>query len=218
MVFPRPVEAVVFDMDGLLIDTEALIFDAISAVSTALGAPVPLETFRGMVGLTRAHSDPILHAHFGDGFQLDVFSAQVDALFALHGDAIPLKPGVVDLLDHLDAIDLPFGLCTSSRRPTVDRHLGAHGLLHRFRHHVTGDAVTHGKPHPEPYQTAARYLGLPPGACLAREDSHNGVRSASRAEMMTVMVPDMLEPTAEMNDLCVAIAADLHEVRRWLGG
>jgi beta-phosphoglucomutase-like phosphatase (HAD superfamily) len=75
---------------------------------------------------------------------------------------------------------------------------------------------TRGKPHPEPFLKAAAALGVDPADCLALEDSHNGVRAASAAGMMTVMVPDMLDPTEEMRTLCVRIAVDLHEVRELL--
>jgi beta-phosphoglucomutase-like phosphatase (HAD superfamily) len=75
---------------------------------------------------------------------------------------------------------------------------------------------TRGKPHPEPFLRAAEALGLPPEDCLALEDSHNGVRAAAAAGMMTIMVPDMLDPTEEMRSLCVRIARDLHEVRELL--
>ena len=81
---------------------------------------------------------------------------------------------------------------------------------------ITKDVQTRGKPHPEPFLKAAEALGVAPADCLALEDSHNGVRSASSAGMMTIMVPDMLDPTEEMESLCVRIARDLHEVRELL--
>jgi beta-phosphoglucomutase-like phosphatase (HAD superfamily) len=98
----------------------------------------------------------------------------------------------------------------------VRASLGPHGLVDRFHALITRDVQTQGKPHPEPFLKAAAALGVDPADCLALEDSHNGVRAAAAAGMMTVMVPDMLHPTDEMHSLCVRIAIDLHEVRQWL--
>jgi beta-phosphoglucomutase-like phosphatase (HAD superfamily) len=93
-------------------------------------------------------------------------------------------------------------------------HLGHHGLVERFSTIVARGDYTQGKPHPEPFLTAAARLGVDPRACLALEDSHNGVRAAHAAGMQVVMVPDMLEPTEEMRGLCAHIADSLHEAAR----
>ena len=95
----------------------------------------------------------------------------------------------------------------------MQRNLAPGRLVDRFAALITKEVQTQGKPHPEPFLKAAEALGVAPQDCLALEDSHNGVRSASSAGMMTVMVPDMLDPTEEMRTLTVRIAADLHEVR-----
>jgi beta-phosphoglucomutase-like phosphatase (HAD superfamily) len=97
---------------------------------------------------------------------------------------------------------------------TVERHLTAHNLLDRFDQIVASGDYMAGKPAPDPFLTAAERLGIEPRLCLALEDSYNRVRSAFAAGMMTIMVPDLLEPTVEIRDLCVHVAQDLHEVRR----
>jgi beta-phosphoglucomutase-like phosphatase (HAD superfamily) len=103
---------------------------------------------------------------------------------------------------------------TSSSRRTVERHLTAHDLTERFHVIVGHGDYEAGKPAPDPFLKAAERLGVEPRLCLALEDSHNGIRSASSAGMMTIMIPDLLEPTDEIRGLCALIAADLHEVRR----
>jgi beta-phosphoglucomutase-like phosphatase (HAD superfamily) len=105
-------------------------------------------------------------------------------------------------------------IASSSSRQTIERHLTAHGLSGRFDEIVGNGDYEKGKPAPDPFLKAAERLGVEPSFCLALEDSHNGVRSASSAGMMTVMVPDLLEPTDEMRQLCAFIASDLHEVHR----
>jgi HAD superfamily hydrolase (TIGR01509 family) len=216
-MLPRPVKAVVFDMDGLLVDTEVVVFRAMTRAAGGFGGELPFDVFRRMVGLQHAASDKIVSAHFGDGFDLGAWNAAVSAHFREELAAgIALKAGVVEILDHLDAVGLPRAIATSSTLESVHASLGPHSLVDRFHALVTRDVQTMGKPHPEPFLKAAAALDVDPAACLALEDSHNGVRAASAAGMMTVMVPDMLDPTEEMQTLCVRIARDLHEVRALL--
>ena len=217
MSLPRPVKAVVFDMDGLLVDTEVVVFRAMQRAAGGIGGEMPFGTFQRMVGLTHAASDLILVEHFGEGFDLDAWSAAVSAHFREELAAgIALKAGVLEILDALDILGLPRAIATSSSLAAVRQSLGPHSLVDRFHALITRDVQTRGKPHPEPFLKAAEALGVDPQDCLALEDSHNGVRAAAAAGMMTIMVPDMLDPTEEMRSLCVRIAADLHEVRGWL--
>jgi len=215
---PRAPKAVVFDMDGLLVDTEPVVFRAMQRAAGAIGGEMPLGTFQRMVGLQHAHSEKIVIEHFGEGFDLGAWSAAVGAHFREELAAgIALKAGAVEILDRLDQLGLPRAIATSSSLDSVRASLGPHSLVDRFHALITRDVQTCGKPHPEPFLKAAAALGVDPADCLALEDSHNGVRAASAAGMMTVMVPDMLDPTQEMETLCVRIARDLHEVRGWLG-
>lgn len=217
MALPRQPKAVVFDMDGLLVDTETVVFRAMQHAAGGIGGEMPFATFQRMVGLQHAHSDLILIEHFGEGFDLDAWQAVVSAHFREQLAAgIALKAGAVEILDQLDVLGLPRAIATSSSLESVRASLGPHSLVDRFDALITRDVQTRGKPHPEPFLKAAAALGVDPSDCLALEDSHNGVRSASSAGMMTVMVPDMLDPTEEMETLCVRIAQDLHEVRGWL--
>ena len=127
-----------------------------------------------------------------------------------------VKAGVAELLDYLDEAGIPRAVATSSGHPTVKRTLGPVGLLDRFQTIVAAGDYARGKPNPDPFLTAAARLGADPTGCLALEDSHNGVRAGYAAGMMTVMVPDLLEATAEMRSLCVAIGETLHDVREMI--
>ena len=130
---------------------------------------------------------------------------------------ICLKAGVVELLDHLDVLALPRAICTGSGPHEVRKHMGEHGLLERFHVIVARGDYVRGKPEPEPFLLTAQRLGIDPVDCLVLEDSYNGVRAASAAGMMTVMVPDLLHASDEMQGLCVRVADSLHEVRDLLG-
>jgi HAD superfamily hydrolase (TIGR01509 family) len=206
------VEAVVFDMDGLLIDTERVVRDVMFEVARERGRDLPLEVFLRMVGLTDDASRAVSAEHFGEEFDHDAFGAEVSRrVRAELAVGATLKTGVIELLDLLDARGLPYAVATSSSHETVGRHLAA--ILARFATIVAAGDYARGKPSPDPFLVAARRMAIDPGRCLALEDSHNGVRAAHAAGMMTIMVPDLLEPTAEMRGLCVAVAETLHDVR-----
>ncbi len=214
MSLPRAVRAVVFDMDGLLVDTEVVFLEAQILAARARGLEMPRAVALSTIGRTWPDSAPMLAAHFGTGFDVDAWRAEVKAQYdGIARAAVCLKAGVVELLDHLEAVAVPRAVATSSSHKSVERSLGGHGLLARFDAIVAHGDYQRGKPHPDPYLKAAQVLGVEPRDCLALEDSHNGVRAAAAAGMMTVMVPDLLEATDEMSGLCVGIARDLHEVR-----
>ena len=217
MALPRRPKAVVFDMDGLLVDSEVVYCEALTAQAAHMGYLLPREVMMRMIGHAWAGSAAVLRAHFGDGFDTDLLRDGSTRLFYdLAKAEIALKTGVMEILDHLDAVGLPRAICTSSRRIDVEHHLSAHDLTHRFHAILAQGDYPRPKPNPDPYLKAAAALGFAPEDCLALEDSHNGVRAASSAGLMTIMVPDMLDPTEEMHSLCVRIARDLHEVRELL--
>ena len=214
MTLPHPPHAVVFDMDGLLFDTEALWQEGLLAAAAEAGHAIPEEVYNGSIGVRRSQCGPLFRSHFGDDFRFEDFHADWRRHFWMVAENRPaMKPGVPDLLDALDQLRLPRAIATSSSRPSVDRHLAAHGLTERFDAIVCRGDYENGKPAPDPFLTAAERLGVEPRLCLALEDSHIGVRSASAAGMMTVMVPDLMAPTQDISALCVLVARDLHEVR-----
>ena len=213
MVFPRPVKAVVFDMDGLLINTEVLWREGMIEAAKAIGLDLPMDAFKRMIGTPAARTREILHEEFGAGFDVDSYLDDAGRRFhdGLDLENI-LKAGVIELLDHLDAVGMPRAIATSSPHEAVEAHLTPSGVLTRFDAVIARGDYERGKPAPDPFLNAAKALGIAPEDCLALEDSHNGVRAAHAAGMMTVMVPDILEPTEEMREKCVHIAESLHRV------
>ena len=213
-MLPRAIEAVVFDMDGLLVDSEVMVREVMREVTQRRGLTLPDEVFLRMVGLPGAASQLVALAHFGDTFDYDGWNADVwAAAHARIDEGVAVKAGVVELLDLLDALGLPRAVATSSGHHNVERQLRRDGLLERFQTVVAHGDYARGKPNPDPFLVAAERLGISPSVCLALEDSHNGVRAAHAAGMMTIMGPDLLEATDEMRGLCVAIAPSLHDVR-----
>ena len=218
MSFPRQPAAVIFDMDGLLFDTERLYGEAILTAAAEVGCPMSRDVFLQLVGRSRELNHRFLLDHYGADYPLDALISTWGRHFRVLADAgLPIKAGAAELLDLLDTLGLPRAIATSSSHPTVQRNLAALGFADRFHHVVAHGDYDHGKPAPDPFLKAAERLGVAPQLCLALEDSHNGIRSASAAGMMAVMVPDLIPPTDEIEELCTFIASDLHDVHRLLG-
>lgn len=211
---PRAPKAVVFDLDGTLIDSEALVADSYFAAAARHGLDFSHDQFLSLVGRSREQSSKLMQDYFGPDFALETFYASVSEHIGER--TAPLKPGVAELLDHLDAARLPFALATSSGPDWVNRHFRAHKLTDRFRSIVTRDDVVHGKPHPEPYLKASTALGYPAADILAIEDSPTGVRSAHAAGLMTVLIPDLIQPDDETRGHALHVARSLEDVQEML--
>ena len=211
MKLPRKAHAIVFDMDGLIFNTEELYRDAVMAAAIDGGHDIPLPFYLSTVGLSGEATRSAFMERYGKAFDFDAFwTAASNRFYELSKTRLCLKAGVVELLDFLDHARLPRAICTSSRHQDVQHNLAALGLLERFQTIVARGDYARGKPHPEPFLTAAERLGVAPELCVALEDSHHGVRSAAGAGMMTIMVPDLFPPTTDMEELCVCISRDLH--------
>jgi HAD superfamily hydrolase (TIGR01509 family) len=200
-------------MDGLLVDTERVVRDAMVASAEAMGATLPEAVFSRMIGLPRAESDEVAVAHFGPGFDHAAFTRAVDELVDVACEAgIAVKAGARELLDALQTKAIPTAIATSSSHAAVRRTLGPSGLVGRFDAIVAAGDYARGKPAPDPFLAAAARLGVAPADCLALEDSHNGVRAAHAAGMMTIMAPDLVAATDDIRARCHAVVETLHEV------
>jgi beta-phosphoglucomutase-like phosphatase (HAD superfamily) len=217
MIFPRHVQAVVFDMDGVLFDTETMVRDAMLSVSQRLGLNMPMSLILSLIGLPAAVSRDMVRSHCRDKIEVEDFYRDVGIAFdRLMTGRRFLKTGVVELLDYLDRHRIPRAIATSSQRSHVERNLAVHDLSGRFDAVVADGDCHASKPSPEPFLAAADKLRVSPLHCVAIEDSVNGIRSATAARMMTIMVPDLIEPSDEIRSLCLTVARDLDEVRQLL--
>ena len=217
MILPRRIDAVIFDMDGTLHDTETVYDRAQRDAAAALGYSISDAFWHSLIGIPGIEADAMLQAHLGPDFPFDHFDqdyrARRDALLA---DGVKWKPGVGEILGHLAARQMPIAVATSASRRTAEIHLACSGLRPSFKTVITRDDVARGKPHPDPFLLAAASLSIAPEHCLVIEDAFTGIRAAHAAGMMPVLVPDILVPTAEIRALCVAVLPDLHAVLRLL--
>ncbi|MGO4569865.1 HAD family hydrolase [Rhizobium sp. 2YAF20] len=215
MTLPHMPVAVIFDMDGLIFDTETLYQQAFLAAAAVGGHDLPTAVIHRTIGVPWTQSRILILEQMGSAFPVDQYFEQMTEHFELlAATQLRLKPGVVELLDVLDQLEMPRCIATSSAHSTVQSHLSAHGLADRFHAVIGHGDYVASKPSPDPFLTAAKCLGVDPALCLALEDSYNGVRSASAAGMMTFMVPDLLSPTPEIQSLCTGVVSDLHAVRK----
>lgn len=211
----RPFKAAIFDMDGTLLDTEAVFRKIVFEVCGDLGFEMTDAVHHSMVGSSHERTSQLLIEAYGVSFPYTLFDEKCRVIMRerMH-EAVPLKVGAREILIELRDRGIPTAIATSSRRPHAQLHLGTAGLYDMFETVVTRDDVVNPKPHPEPYLTAAGRLGIDPAQCLALEDSHTGVRAAHAAGMQTVMVPDLVHPSAEIEALGIAIIESLEHVRR----
>jgi HAD superfamily hydrolase (TIGR01509 family) len=213
----RPVRGVAFDMDGLLVDTERVYYDALLAAAIAVGHEMTPAFAHSMVGVAGADCVVMIQDHYGEDFAMDRFSDEYDRLVALRLETeVPLRPGARELLSFLEAQGIPKAIATSAGRSAVQRYLGGHGLLSHFAVIVTREDVARTKPAPDIYAAAVAQLGVAPAECLALEDSFHGITAAHAAGLMPIMVPDMLTVIAEIRAKCVAVVEDLGVVQRML--
>lgn len=214
------IKAVVFDMDGILLDTESMSDRTYEQAASELGITDigrALEVCRGCTVPQIISKLDGLYGHL-PGFSGEAFYNRTGELFheLEAAEGIPLMKGAAEILPYLKQKGYPLALASSTKGPTVRRQLAAAGLLEYFDVLVTGDMVVRSKPDPEIYLTACSRLGFAPEECAGVEDSLNGVRSTAAAGMFVIMVPDMVQPTEEIKALCSRICPDLLCLKEFL--
>jgi HAD superfamily hydrolase (TIGR01509 family) len=191
------VEAVIFDLDGVLIDSESVWDAARRDVVAESGGAWSDSATRAMQGMSSPEWSRYLHDELGVSLEPDEISRQVvERVLAAYEREVPLLPGAVEAVRRL-AGRWPLALASSANRPVIDAVLRSAGLTECFSATVSGDEVARGKPSPDVYLAAAGKLGVEPGKAAAVEDSTNGLRSAAAAGMLVIAVPNREFPPTE---------------------
>lgn len=213
-------KTVVFDMDGVLFDTERLCLNSWNSVAKKQGLEGMEKVFEQCIGLNANDTRTLILDHYGQDFPYDAFREEAGIWFweYIEQNGLPLKPGVKELLSYLKNAGYRIGLASSTRKESVVSHLKRAEIIDYFSVIVTGDMVEHSKPRPDIYLMACEKLQVKPEDAYAIEDSPNGIRSAALAGMKPIMVPDMVMADAEMEQLCFKILNNLTEVMEFLDG
>src|SRR5262245_61669494 len=185
----RTLAAVVFDLDGLMLDTEPVNRRAWQLTIAEMGFCLSDDEFEPLIGRPDEDCYRILYARFGPSFEIAGFKARWPAVWdeLVAADGIATKPGLTELLRYLERLALPYAIATSSTEANARRSLTHAGLADRFEILVGGDQVQNGKPAPDIYLEAAKRLGQAPARCLALEDSEAGLNAATGARMPTIL-------------------------------
>ena len=208
------IKGAVFDMDGLMFDSEKLVFENWKKMLTELGYEYNIEIFKNTIGLRTDETKRYYNSLYTEGFDYDALKIRSRKMFfdRIEREGVPIKKGLYELLDFLKQNNNKMAVATSTSRQSCERMLKKSGVYPYFDEIICGDDVTQGKPHPEVFLKASERLGVNPENCIALEDSINGIKSAFSAGMITIMVPDFLQPTDEIKPMINHLCNDLTEV------
>ncbi len=210
----RTIQGIAFDMDGLMFDTERLAMTGWLDAGRRMGLGITPELVLRTMGVDAAGTQDILIDRLGPDMDYPLFR-KLRVQYAddyIRQNGMPVKEGLVELLEYLKAHDYRITMATSTATVQARENLETAHLSAFFTDIACGDSVARGKPAPDIYLKAAALMGLPPGNCLALEDSPTGILSAWRAGMKPVMIPDLMEPDDETVGRLFARLASLREV------
>lgn len=207
------INGAVFDMDGLMFDTERLVYETWQMMMDELGFEYNLDIFKNTIGLRTDMAESYYNSLYGERFCYKPLKQKSREIFLkrVSEEGVPVKKGLIELLEFLKSNGLKISVATSTSAQTAHKIIAMAGVYDYFDAFVCGDDVKNGKPHPEVFLTAAEKLSLAPEECVAFEDSINGIKSAHCAGMTTVMVPDYLQPTQEIIPMIDCLCGDLSQ-------
>lgn len=208
------IKGAVFDMDGLMFDSEKLTFECWYKVMLKYGYKPSMEIYKKSIGLKRADSIIYYKSVFGQDFDYIRYRKEVTDLFNeyIRKNGMPIKQGLFEILDYLKSKNYRLAVATSTSEESAKPMLKKANVYDYFDFVIYGDNVSNGKPHPEIFEKAVNGINLKPCECYAFEDSINGIKSAHSAGLYTIMVPDLVEPTKEIIPLTKKIFNNLNEV------
>jgi HAD superfamily hydrolase (TIGR01509 family) len=207
------IKAAIFDMDGLLIDSERIIMQACIVAAKQVGISYTQAEYVELIGRAGPDSTRIMVEQLGGVQNFNQVMQGLDTLLAEHNHTFPLKNGVLPLLKHYQSNNIICSVASSSPIHHISHRLSQVGVFDYFSHITSGQEVTRGKPNPDIYLLAIEKLGISPKECIAFEDSENGARAAIAAGLKVVVVPDLKQPSDYVREHCHQVVASLEE---WL--
>ena len=213
-------DAVVFDMDGVIFDSERCVVECWKEIADKYNIPDIEDACRECMGINATLTTKKMHERYGEDFPYAAYKKEMSDLFHSRygGGRLPIKPGVVELLSFLKENGIKVALASSTRKEVVHRELADAGIIKYFDEIVCGDMVEKSKPEPDIFLKACELLSVEPENAYGIEDSHNGVRAAAAAGLHTIMVLDLMPETEEMRQLTKKVFTSLHEVKAYFEG
>jgi len=210
-IMKSPVTAVIFDMDGLMLDTERIARRMWRQVLRECGYTLTDDMYAAFIGLTPRDARLLMYETFGDDLPLGACEARANEVYRdiIERDGVPLKRGLTDCLDFLDTTTVTTAVATSTERRFAVPLLKQTNLFHRFHAVVTGDNIVRGKPAPDIFLVAAERLSASPGECIVLEDSLPGIHAARNAGMIPIMIPDLVSPPDDIRHIAHAVVSTL---------
>lgn len=211
-------QCVVFDMDGVLFDSEALVLKCWELTAEKYAIPNIRSTCQRCLGTNAATSRQLFLETYGADFPYDRYKKEMSGLYweQVQAGNLALKPGVREMTAALQSKGWATGIASSTRAVVIRQQLAMFGLEQCFDRIIGGDMVRRSKPEPDIYLMACEALEIPPAEAYAVEDSYNGIRAAFRAGMHPIMIPDLLPPTKEMQQLAEHIFPDMQAFQEFL--
>ncbi len=210
--------AVVFDMDGVIFDSERLVIECWKEIADKYNVPDIESACHECLGVNSVETRQKFLNRYGQDFPYDEYKKEMSELF--HGrydnGRLPMKAGIVELLQYLKQAGYKVALASSTRSAVVKQELSDAGIMQYFDAVIGGDMVTRSKPQPDIFLKACEELGVVPQVAYAIEDSYNGIRAAAAGKLVPLMVPDLMPPTEEMRGLAKEIFENLLEVKKYL--
>lgn len=211
-------KAVVFDMDGVIFDSERAVMQCWKEVASRHNIPDIEKAILACTGTTMLRTREIMLNLYGADFPYDEYARESSAIFhsRYDGGRLPMKPGVKELLTFLKEHDKKIALASSTRQQVVTDELRDAGVIEYFDRIICGDMVSRSKPAPDIFLKACEELNISPSDSYAIEDSYNGIRAAHAGGLHPIMVPDLLPADEEMQSLAEIVLPSLTSVMEYL--
>ena len=189
------IEAIIFDMDGVIFDTEKLYFNVWERIFKKYGYDMTIDVYSSVMGIGRDNVKKVFKEIYGQDIPIEQMYKEKDeeVLAAIEENKVEVKAGVKDILEYLEKNELKIALATSAKRDRVYKQLIGAGLLEKFDYILCGDEIINPKPNPEIFIKVAKKLEIKEEHCLVIEDSYSGLNAAFNAKMKVVHVPDLID-------------------------